>query len=142
MVTFFDFHTILLLIQPNLFIFSQMILVATGTPLSYGLPQSGHNQSYKTKICTLSESVLSSGILVVEQNNPRFLLLISEMMPLKKLLKCNSNNFYPGWCSAVQERHWRLIYRNESKEQMGDWRRLGDYKPLSSFEILAYALKS
>ena len=38
MVTVFDFHTILVLIQPNLFIFSQMILVATETPISYGFP--------------------------------------------------------------------------------------------------------
>lgn len=38
MVTFFDFHTILLLIQPSLCIFSQMILVATETPISYGFP--------------------------------------------------------------------------------------------------------
>ena len=37
MVTFFDFHTILL-IQPNFLIFSQMILVATGIPISYVFP--------------------------------------------------------------------------------------------------------
>lgn len=38
MVTFFDFHPILLLMQPNIFIFSHMTLAATETPTSYVFP--------------------------------------------------------------------------------------------------------
>lgn len=40
MVTFFDFHPVLLLMQPNIFIliFSQMTLAATETPTSYVFP--------------------------------------------------------------------------------------------------------